>query len=227
VKAGDVIGRQITVREGGAVIGKIRDLVVDPTGREVIGIVVAEGAFSGVRVAPWKAVQAFGPDSLVLDAAGSVVKSTAIPEIQAVLDKKDRIKGLRLLTTKGKELGKIIDVLFDETSGEVVGFELSSGLFSDSFDGTPFLPTPQWMEMGKDAAFVAPEVEPTITATGGVRSALRRGVKQAVPAPPPVPVEMPAPADVQAPAPTGSETATNAPTGADAAQGVGPDAGSS
>jgi uncharacterized protein YrrD len=182
VKASDVIGRQITARGGGQVIGKIRDLVIDGAGREVIGIVLSDGLFSASRVAPWKAVQAFGPDSVIIDAAGSVVKAAAIPAIKAVLDKKTRIKGLKLLTTDGKELGKISDVVFDEATGEVNGYELSSGLFSHAFDGTPFLPTPQSIEMGKDVAFVAAEVEATIIPSGGLRNAFRRGEKPAAPA---------------------------------------------
>lgn len=167
MKASDVIGRQITVRDGGQDIGKIRDLVVDSAGREVIGIVLSDGMFIGSRVAPWKAVQAFGPDSVVIDATGSVVKASAAPDIKAVLDKKTHIKGLKLLTTKGKELGKIVDVVFDETTGDVGGYELSGGLFSDTFKGIPFLPTPRWIELGKDVAFVGPEAEPTIKPSAG------------------------------------------------------------
>jgi uncharacterized protein YrrD len=162
MKASDVIGRQITVRDGGQDIGKMKDLVVDSDGHEVIGIVLSDGMLAGSRVAPWKAVLAFGPDSVVIDATGSVVKASAAPDIKAALDKKTHIKGLKLLTTKGKELGKIVDLVFDETTGDVGGYELSGGLFSDMFKGTPFLPTPKWIELGKDVAFVGPEVEPTI-----------------------------------------------------------------
>jgi uncharacterized protein YrrD len=177
MKASDVLGRQITVREGGQNIGKIRDLVVNSAGNQVIGIVVAEGLFSDARVAEWKAVQAFGPDTVVIDVAASVVKASAAPEIKAVLDKKTDIKGLKMLTTAGKELGKITDFQFDETTGMVSGYELSSGLFSDAFDGTPFVPTPASLELGKDVAFVAPEAEQTIVPSGGLKSAFRRGDK--------------------------------------------------
>jgi uncharacterized protein YrrD len=167
VKASDVIGRQVTVRDGGQDIGKIKDLVVDSTGREVIGIVLSDGMITGARVAPWKAVQAFGPDSVVIDATGSVVKASAAPDIKAALAKKTHIKGLKLLTTKGKELGKIVDVVFDETTGDVGGYDLSSRQFSDTFKGDPFLPTPKWIELGKDVAFVEPEAESTIRPSAG------------------------------------------------------------
>ncbi len=182
LKASEVIGRQIIVREGGPDIGRIKDLVVDSTGREVIGIVLSDALLSSSRVASWRAVQAFGPDSVVIDAARSVVKASAEPDIKAVLDQKTRIKGLKLVTTKGKELGKIVDVVFDETTGDVTGYELSSGLFSDTFDGTPFLPTPKWIEFGKDVAFVAPEMEQTIKASGGLKGVFKRSDKPDKPA---------------------------------------------
>jgi uncharacterized protein YrrD len=166
LKAGDVIGRIITAREEGRSTGRIKDLVVDPSGREVMALVLSDGMFSGSRVTPWGAVQAFGPDSVIIDTVESVVGASSLPEIKAVLTKRTRIKGLKLLTLKGKELGRIADLVFDESTGDVLGYELSSDLFVDDFDGTPFLPTPQWIEMGKDVAFVAAEVEETIGPSG-------------------------------------------------------------
>ncbi len=166
VKASDAIGRPITVRDRGQDIGRIKDLVVDSTGREVLGIVLSDPMFANSRVAPWKAVQAFGPDSVVIDLAASVVKASAAPDIKVVLATKTKIRGLKLLTTKGKELGKIVDFTFDETTGDVSGYELSSRLFTDTFEGNPFLPTPQWIELGKDVAFVGPEAESTIRPSG-------------------------------------------------------------
>jgi uncharacterized protein YrrD len=213
VKASDVLGRQIIVRDGGHDIGKIKDLIVDPTGHEVIGIVLSDSMFSGSRVAPWRAVQAFGPDSVIIDIASSVVKGSTLPEIKAVLDKKTRIKGLKLVTTKGKELGKIVDFDFDESSGELIGYELSSGLFSDSVDGTPFLPTPQWIELGRDVAFVAPEVEATVRSSGGVHSAFKRQERQS----PLRPENEAGAASTPAPAPDDGTEA-----GADGGTGTGP-----
>ena len=188
MNASDVVGRRITVREGGQEIGKVKDLAIDPSGREVLGIVLSDALFSGTRVALWKAVQAVGPDSVVLDKAGSVVKAKSVPTIKAALAKKTRVKGLKLLTNKGKELGKITDTVFDEATGEILGYELSSSLFADAFDGTPFMPTPSWMEFGEDVAFVAPEVEATIVPVGSPR-----GPRTAAAAAPPMPAPAPEP----------------------------------
>ena len=149
VKASDVIGRQITVREGGQDIGKIKDLVVDHAGREVIGIVLSDGMFSGCPGGALEGRPGLRPRFRGHRRGRQRGQGSAAPEIKAVLDKKTKIKGLKLLTTKGKELGKIVDVDFDETTGDVSGYELSGGLFSDTFSGTPFLPTPAMDRAGQ------------------------------------------------------------------------------
>jgi uncharacterized protein YrrD len=165
VKASDAIGRHVTARRGGREVGKVEDLIVDPSGREVMGIVLSEHRLKDPRVVPWSAVQAFGPDSVVINGPGSVVKVSEEPDIKAVLDQKTYIKGLKLLTTRGKELGKINDFSFDETTGAITGYELRSRLFSDSIEGNPFLPAPEWIGLGKDVAVVAPESVATIQAS--------------------------------------------------------------
>lgn len=174
-KASEVIGRPVMVREGGKEVGKIKDLVVDPSGRQVLGFVVAEGLLSGTKVASWAALQAIGPDSVVLNAAGSIVKAAQAPDIKSVLDKGTSIRGLKLQTTAGKELGKVEDFEFDSQTGAVQGYELSGGLFSDALGGRSFLPTPMTLELGKDVAFVGPEAEATVQqSSGGIRGAFKR-----------------------------------------------------
>lgn len=158
-KASEIMGRTVVVREGGQEVGKIKDIVVDPSGRQVLGFVVAEGLFKGTKVAPWMGMQAIGPDSVVLATAASIVKAEEAPEIQAVLEKDLSIRGLRLQTSTGKDLGKIDDIQFDERTGAVLGYELSGGLLG----GNSLLPTPLTLELGKDRAFVGPEAEATIT----------------------------------------------------------------
>lgn len=158
VKAGEVIGRKVIAREGGQEIGKVKNLVVDTTGKQVIGLIVSEGRLGGSKLAPWAALQAIGPDSVILNTPGSVVKPTEAPDLKAILDKDIEIRGLQLQTTQGKELGKIDDFRFDERTGLIEGFELAGGLFSHK----SFLPAPPSIELGKDLAFVGPEAEATI-----------------------------------------------------------------
>ena len=157
-KANELVGRAVVVREGGQTVGKIKDIVLDESGRQVLGFVIAESLFS-TKVAPWAGVQAIGPDSVILATAASVVKPEEAADINAVLERDVHIKGLHLQTTAGKVLGKIEDVRFDEHTGAVLGYELDGGVFGRK----SVLPTPLNLEIGKDLAFVGPEAEATIT----------------------------------------------------------------
>jgi uncharacterized protein YrrD len=182
VKATDVVGRTVVVREGGQQVGKVKDLVVDQAGRQVLGFIVSEGLFKSTKVAPWASLQAIGPDSVVLNAAGSIVKAAEAPDIKSVLDKNLAIRGLRLQTTGGKELGKVEDFQFDERTGAVLGYELSGGLVSDAVGGRSFLPMPSSIELGRDVAFVGPEAEATIQqGTGGIKGAFKRDAEPEAP----------------------------------------------
>ncbi len=158
MKASEVLGRAAVIREGGQKTGKVKDLVIDVTGHQVLGFVLAESPFKKTLVARWAGLQNIGPDNVIFNTIGDVVKAAGAPEIKEVLDSKLRFKNRKLQTTAGKDLGEIEDVQFDERTGQVLGYELSGGVFS----GRHFLPTPPTMEVGKDIVFVAPEVEATI-----------------------------------------------------------------
>jgi uncharacterized protein YrrD len=161
-KASEIIGRPLVIREGGQAVGKIKDLVVDEYGKRVLGFVVAEGLFKTTRVALFASVQTIGPDSVIVGTAEGVVKVADAPDIKSVLDKNQKLRGVKVQTTGGKDLGEVNDFDFDESTGAVLGYELSGGLFADVFGGRSFLPNPASLELGKDVAFVGPEVEETI-----------------------------------------------------------------
>lgn len=158
MKASEILGRAAVTREGGQKAGKVKDLVIDPTGRQVLGFVLAEGVFKKTMVAPWAGLQTIGPDNVIFSAESAVVKTGAAPEIKSVLEGKFKVKGRKLQTTAGKDLGEIDDLQFDERTGAVLGYLVSGGFFA----GHQFLPTPLAMEFGEDVVFVAPEIEATL-----------------------------------------------------------------
>lgn len=160
--ASEVIGLSVSIREGGHEVGKVKDVVVDGQGRQVLGFVVSEGLFRSTKVAPWSGVQSIGPDSVIIGASSDVVKADEAPDIKNVLDQDLKIRGVKVQTTGGKDLGVVNDLEFDEQTGAVLGYELSGGLFSDAFGGRSYLPTPASIELGKDLAFVGPEAEEAV-----------------------------------------------------------------
>jgi len=110
MKASELLGRAAVIREGGQKAGKVKDLVIDPSGRQVLGFVLVEGILRKTMVAAWEALQTIGPDNVVFDPADSVVGPVQAPEIKSVLDSGLILKGRKLQTTDGKDLGEINDL---------------------------------------------------------------------------------------------------------------------
>jgi uncharacterized protein YrrD len=162
-KASDVVRRNIMARSTGQAAGKIKDVVVDQPGRQVLGFLVGIGALKGERVVPYAEIQALGQDSVIVNAPESLVKAEQAPDIKAALTRSGSIHGLRVQTTNGKDLGRIEDISFDDKTGLISGYELSGGIFGPH----SFMPTPASLELGRDVAFVAPEVETSIEKLSG------------------------------------------------------------
>lgn len=161
-KGSELLGRELITRDGGERVGKIRDLLVDPRGSQVLGVLVDDkGWFSDARVVRWTAVLSVGEDVVVIDSKTSVVKASDVPELKAVLDRGNVFAGIRVRTTDGRDLGKFEEFYFNEDTGAIAGYELSGGA-GQKRHARSFLPTPASFEPGKDVAFVSPEAAETL-----------------------------------------------------------------
>jgi uncharacterized protein YrrD len=161
-KGSELIHRELITRDGGERVGKIRDLIVDPKGSRVLGLLVDEkGWFSDARVVRWPAVLSVGEEVVVIDSKSNVVKASDVPEMKAVFDRGHVFAGIRVHTTDGRDLGKFEEFYFDEHTGTILGYELSGGA-GQKRRARAFLPTPASFEPGKDVAFVSPEAADTL-----------------------------------------------------------------
>jgi len=53
-------------------------------------------------------------------------------------------------------LGTLADMMIDETTGGVTGYEISGGFLSDTLHGKHFLPGSTDIQVGRDVAVVPP-----------------------------------------------------------------------
>ncbi len=75
MRASEILGRAAVIREGGQKAGKVKDLVVDPTGRQILGFVLVEGALKKTQVARWAGLQTIGADNVIFNTTSDVVKA--------------------------------------------------------------------------------------------------------------------------------------------------------
>jgi uncharacterized protein YrrD len=174
-KGSDVIGKVIVTYDTGRKIDYIRDLIFDQKRNQLLGFLVEEKRlFRDAKVIPLQEVQAIGLDAIVIRSKASVVGASRIPAIQEILHHNNILKGTRILTTEGLDLGTLIDLFFDEQSGLVEGYEVSGGVFADAYSGRSFVPAPETLKIGSDVAFVPPETAQMMEGqVGGIRGAVQ------------------------------------------------------
>lgn len=173
LKGSDTIGLPVVTFDTGERIEKVTDVVFDHGSGKVVGFLVDEGGwFSAARVVPFESVRSVGPDALVVPSKGAVVDASAVPEVAGILRRDNVLKGTKIMTTDGRDLGSMRDLYYDEATGRVQGFEVSGGLFADAYEGRSFVPAPQTINIGEDVAFVPPETADLMKEqVGGIKGA--------------------------------------------------------
>lgn len=154
-KGREILGKTIVAYDTGTKFDRVADLIFDQETNQVVGFLLDEATwFRSARVLPLQNVKAIGPDAVIVSSEKSVSHASAIPVINKILKRNNVLKGTRILTVNGQDLGTMVDLYFDEQSGLVEGYEVSGGLFADAYSGRSFVPAPTTLHIGEDVAFV-------------------------------------------------------------------------
>lgn len=157
-KGQDLIGKPIVTLTTGERVGSVQDLVFDPDTHRIRALLVDEGGlFRAARVVPFLAVSSFGEDAVIVEDPASVVSAGDVERVGDILNDKKAVIGTTLMTTDGKNLGRLADLYFNEQTGDVVGYDVTGGLFADLSSGRSFVPAPTSLTLGHDVALVPPE----------------------------------------------------------------------
>ena len=171
----DILGKSIFAYDTGKAISSVRDLIFDHETNQVLGFLVAEaGWFKGARILPLSAVKAIGPSGIITASKNTIVSAKTLSRVKALLKEDNILRGTKIMTTDGRNLGTMVDLFFDDSTGLVEGYEVSGGLFADAYSGRSFVPAPHTLTIGEDVAFVSPETTSLMEEqVGGVLGALQ------------------------------------------------------
>jgi uncharacterized protein YrrD len=126
IRATDLRDRAVVDLGTGARIGVVDELVVDPAGRRVAGLIVTSGrgllGRGPRRTIPASAVHALGGDAITVRLAAA---TDAAIESVADLPLLAHVVGRKVLTQGGQLLGTIEDVLIQPPDGLIVGYALA------------------------------------------------------------------------------------------------------
>jgi uncharacterized protein YrrD len=176
IKGKDILGRNIVAISTGERVESVRDVIFDHQGNQVLGLLVDEGGwFHAAKAVPFEKIRSFGEDVIMISSPDDVTGTREDGRLSDALSSDVSLIGMTLLTTDGQNLGKIADVFFDESTGYVEGYEATGGLFADLSSGRTFVPTPESVQIGTDAAIVPVSVAAAMqeSEAGGLQGALQ------------------------------------------------------
>jgi uncharacterized protein YrrD len=174
-KGRDIVGKPIISYDTGEKFDKIQDLIFDQDSNQLLGFLVNEsGWLRDAKVLLLSDIQSIGADAVIVISKDTVLKAREMQVIDDILKRNNILKGTRIMTTDGRDLGTLIDLYFDEQTGAVEGYEASGGLFADVYSGRSFIPAAKTLKIGEHVAFVPSQTATLMEEqTGGVRAAIQ------------------------------------------------------
>ncbi len=117
----------------GEQLGEVKELLYDIRGCHLIGFIVADGGWlRAARAVLLHEVQDITGTAVVVEDKNCI---RDISEIAEFLQHRSDVIGYMLITSEGKELGVIQDLVISPGNGKIHGYELSSGIMDDLLNG--------------------------------------------------------------------------------------------
>lgn len=148
----EIIGLPILDLNTGDQVGWVKDVIFDQDKDVVAGILLEGGhLFKSNKGIPRKALVSVGKDAIT-------VSNTSLKEIVGL--KWSQKVGNLVYTQGGDARGTIEDIFLDDAAEQIVGFEISDGLFADLMEGRGAIFKQHVMVDGKDILIVDNQVSP-------------------------------------------------------------------
>lgn len=166
-KYSEVIGLPVICVENGKKIGIIKDVLFSTKFREVKGFQLERKGYQiRKKVILLKDVLNLGKDALIVNEC-NCPKFLSKVEKEYELKDNEKIKGLKVYSRSGEDLGIVNDVLFDYKNGLIEGIEVSDGFFQDIVLGRKVVPLFGKVEFSSENILIDKEAFDEMTTTGG------------------------------------------------------------
>lgn len=149
-----VIGLPVLELETGMQIGVVHEVVMDFAGASVKGVVVNNpNWFSDGQGIAFSELFRIGRDAVTVRNNVVMQELSVLGLIEGMYQLHD-VVGKQIFTESGVNLGLLVDVMFDTTTGELKDYEVSDGLLTDLVYGRMTMPLPQAQVISEDRIIV-------------------------------------------------------------------------
>ena len=177
IKGKNVVGLNVVTIDDGSIVETVDDIAYDPSDHKIVALLVDSGGlFSSAKAIHMDDVRNIGDDAVIIPTA-SVIKSVKDlgNDVRSISDSNKHLVKTNVLTVDGKELGKVTDIYFDSTNGEVDSMEVSQGGLKTLTEGKKSIKPADIVTIGADATIVSTYIELKLEAQGeegGLKGAL-------------------------------------------------------
>jgi len=166
-KYSETIGLPVICTKDGKKLGIIKDVIFCPRAREVKAFLLEKkGGRIRDKIIMLEDVVHLGRDAAVVDDISCMV-DLKTAEKEGSIKGRMELKGLKIYSRAGSDIGVVTDVLFDFNTGFIEGIEVSDGLLQDVIQGRNILPLIGKVEFSSENVLVDREAVEEMTSTGG------------------------------------------------------------
>lgn len=153
-KVSELAGVLVIALKEGKEAGKVKEIVIDSLKNKILAIILeGEKWYEEARVVTSSVIKSAGEYAIIIESISSISKVSSNPEIVALLDKKIKEKGRRVITESGRLVGTVSEYFVNLQTQEVVAYELATDYI---------IPASAVITTGEDFLVVSDDVEKKI-----------------------------------------------------------------
>lgn len=148
-KVSDLINLPVINLTTGEQLSKVEDVILNAD-NDVLHGFLCEG-----KLLPLKYVKNLGKDALMVEVEGlESILETIKAHVNPPLFLPKYLLGTPIVTQKGECIGTVGDILIEQETGDILGYEVSDGLLKDLVSGRSLITIPQIIAYGEDAVVI-------------------------------------------------------------------------
>lgn len=136
LKGREIISLPVMTQNDRKQVGEVKDIVYDTLQNRVIGYIVETGGWlrDGKGFLHSELIGREN-DCLIIESPSVIRNLHSVPELKKILDEQIDVRGMRFEYDDGRFAGIIQDLVMDEQTGEISGYEVSDGIIQDLLNG--------------------------------------------------------------------------------------------
>lgn len=158
-RVNELLGKEVFDQDTGEKLASVEEVIFDEDTRQVVALLVDGGLLQGDGVVKWGSVSNIA-DVVALRGGEAPHDLGSDPEVSELRRHSRKAEGKEIVTEDGEKVGEVSDLFIGER-GEVLGYEVKSGLVKD-LAGRKFLPIEKVRSSGEDAVVAADAELPSV-----------------------------------------------------------------